>query len=118
MNATDLRITKALIPAAGRGLRSYPKSKHLPKGMFEIENRPILENTLTLLRDKMNIHDIFMIVGYQKEKIINYFKKGEQWGVDISYIDCPNPEEGIGRGILYAEQSLQEPFICILGDEY
>ncbi len=86
--------------------------------MFEIENRPILENTLILLRDKMNIRDIFMIVGHQKEKIINYFKNGERWGIDISYIDCPDPEEGIGRGILYAEQSLQEPFICILGDEY
>lgn len=116
--ADPIKVKKALIPAAGRGLRSYPKSKHLPKGMFEIENRPILENTISVLRDQMKIRDITMIVGHQKEKIISHFKDGAKWDVTVHYIECPDPDCGLAQGVLTAEEAMREPFVCILGDEY
>lgn len=112
------KLKKALIPAAGRGIRAYPKSKYLPKAMLEVEGRPIIENNILILRDQMGIRDIVVVVGHLADKISGYLGNGKRWGVNISYINCPDPEEGLASGILLAEGLLREPFVCILGDEY
>jgi UDP-N-acetylglucosamine diphosphorylase / glucose-1-phosphate thymidylyltransferase / UDP-N-acetylgalactosamine diphosphorylase / glucosamine-1-phosphate N-acetyltransferase / galactosamine-1-phosphate N-acetyltransferase len=112
------KLRKALIPAAGKGIRAYPKSKYLPKAMLEIEGRPVIENNILILRDQMGIKDIVVIVGHLADKITGYLGCGKKWGVNISYIDCPAPEEGLASGMLLAEGSLREPFVCVLGDEY
>src|SRR3989338_2844532 len=105
---------RALIPAAGRGLRSYPKSKYLPKGLFEIANRPILENTISILRNQMGIEDISIIAGHLKNQIQAHFLDGKKWNVNLSYIECPNPDVGLAQGLLFAEKTLRDPFVCIL----
>lgn len=115
---SEYKLKKALIPAAGRGIRAYPRSKYVPKAMLEIEDRPIIENNILILRDQMEIRDIVIVVGHLADKIINYFGNGGKWGVKIAYVNCPSPNDGLANGILLAEKLLQEPFVCILGDEY
>src|SRR5512136_315329 len=95
-----LMPTKALIPAAGRGVRAYPKTTHLSKVMLEIDGIPIIERNVNLLRDQLGIRDIVIIIGYMGDQIRSYLGNGERHGVRISYIACPNPDVGLARGIL------------------
>ncbi len=114
----EYKIKKALIPAAGKGIRAYPKSKYIPKALLEVNAMPLMENTILILRDQMEIRDIIVIVGHLAAKIKDYFGDGGRWQVNLTYIDCPEPESGLAKGMLLAEGLLREPFVCILGDEY
>ena len=40
------KIKIGVIPAAGRGMRAYPKTTIIPKVMFEIAGKPILQLSL------------------------------------------------------------------------
>ena len=60
---------QALIPAAGRGLRAWPKASAIPKVLLEIDGKPILQRNIEILRDCLGIRDITIIVGYLQEQI-------------------------------------------------
>ncbi|MBV9957428.1 MAG: glycosyltransferase [Acidobacteria bacterium] len=110
-------ITSALIPAAGRGIRAYPKTVYMPKVMLEIDGRPIIERNVEILRDSLGIRDITIIVGYLGEQIRERLGDGGRLGVSIRYVECPEPEIGLARGVLLAKQFFNAPFITLLGDE-
>jgi choline kinase len=40
---------KALIPAAGRGLRAWPKASAVPKVLLEIDGKPVLQRNIEIL---------------------------------------------------------------------
>jgi len=110
-------ITKALIPAAGRGIRAYPKTVYMPKVMLEIDGQPIIERNVEILRDSLGIRDITIIVGYLGEQIKERLGDGQRLGVSLRYVECAEPEMGLARGVLLAKQFFQEPFVALLGDE-
>lgn len=112
-----LQITQALIPAAGRGLRAYPKTKYLPKPLLEIDGKTLLQRNIEILRDELFIKDITVIIGYEGEQIVSRFGSGESLGVALRYLKCDDPEIGLARGMLLAENLFHKPFITILGDE-
>ncbi len=112
-----IQITQALIPAAGRGLRAYPKTKYLPKPLLEIDGKTLLQRNIEILRDELSIKDITVIVGYEGEQIISRFGSGESLGVALRYLKCDDPEIGLARGLLLAENLFQKPFVTMLGDE-
>ena len=110
-------ITKALIPAAGRGIRAHPKTQYLPKALLEIDGKTLLQRNIEILRDKLGIHDITVIIGYEGEQIISRFGSGSPLGVSLRYLKCNDPDIGLARGMLLAEEVLREPFVTVLGDE-
>jgi NDP-sugar pyrophosphorylase family protein len=110
-------ITKALIPAAGRGIRAFPKTQYLPKPLLEIDGKTLLQRNIEILRDALGIHDITIIVGYEGEQIISRFGSGSLLGVSLRYVKCNDPDTGLARGLLLAEEVMTEPFVTILGDE-
>ncbi|MBT5401783.1 phosphocholine cytidylyltransferase family protein [bacterium] len=63
---------KAIILAAGRGTRLYPITLNKPKGLLEIGNETILDRLVRQFREA-RIDDILIVVGYQKECLINHF---------------------------------------------
>ncbi len=67
-----MKITKAVIPAAGLGTRMLPISKAVPKEMLPIVDRP----AISYLVDEAiasGIHDILIITAAGKESIEDYF---------------------------------------------
>ena len=72
---TDLALTeinrnkpqKAIILAAGLGMRMTPINHDISKGLLTIHNKTIIENTITKLKEK-NIETIYIVVGYMKEQ--------------------------------------------------
>ena len=70
------KVTQALIPAAGRGLRAYSKTRYLPKPLLEIDGKTLLQRNIEILRDELFIKNITVIVGYEGEQIISRFGSG------------------------------------------
>jgi UDP-N-acetylglucosamine diphosphorylase/glucosamine-1-phosphate N-acetyltransferase len=77
---------KAIILAAGEGLRCRPLTLTRSKVMLPIANRPILEHVIDSL-EKNGINEIILVVGYEKERIMDYFQDGLNFGVKITYIE-------------------------------
>ncbi len=77
---------KVIIMAGGLGKRMRPITTKLPKPMIKIKNKPILEHIITKLRSQ-GFKDIIISVRYLGEKIKNYFKDGNKYGVKIQYLN-------------------------------
>lgn len=65
---------KAIILAAGKGSRLYPITLNKPKGLLEIGDETILDRLIRQFKTA-GIDDILLVVGYQKEKLIENFGK-------------------------------------------
>ena len=63
-------MTKAIILAAGVGSRLRPYTDQLPKGMVEVNDKPILEYQFEALK-QAGIDEIVVVCGYLKDKIIS-----------------------------------------------
>ncbi|MBN1526118.1 MAG: glycosyltransferase [Candidatus Omnitrophica bacterium] len=110
-------ITKALIPAAGAGVRAYPATTYIPKVMLEIAGKPVILRNIEIMRDRLGIKDIWAITGYMGDTIKSFLKDGSRFGVKIQYIDCDDHASGLAKGILLAKDRIKEDFVTILGDE-
>jgi len=106
-----------VVPAAGRGMRAYPSSRYLPKVMFEVNGKPIIERNIELMRDKLGIRRVYVILGYSGDVIKSYLKDGLELGVDIAYLINDKLEEGLTRSIYVAKEHVTSPFVVLLGDE-
>jgi UDP-N-acetylglucosamine diphosphorylase/glucosamine-1-phosphate N-acetyltransferase len=105
---------KAIVLAAGEGTRLRPFTLSQPKVMISIANKPILAYVIESLSD-CNISDITLVVGYKKEKVMNYFESGKKFGVNISYVEQPQ-QLGTAHAIKLAENSISDNFLVLNGD--
>lgn len=105
---------KAVILAAGEGLRCRPLTLTRSKVMLPVANRPILEYIIRSLA-KNGILDIILVVGYKKERIMDYFGDGIIFGVRISYVE-QNGQLGTAHAIKQTESLINEKFLVLNGD--
>lgn len=106
-----------LIPAAGRGTRAYPYTKKIPKCMLEINGVPNLKRNILLMREQLNISDIFIVIGDYGQIIKDYFKDGSQFNVNITYIQNDFINKGLAYSILLGKEYINNSFVVILSDE-
>jgi UTP--glucose-1-phosphate uridylyltransferase len=107
-------ITKAIIPAAGKGTRLYPLTLNKSKEMIEIENIPTLVYIIKEAIDS-GINHIYLIINENKKDIINYFNTND-FGIKIDYI-YQSEQLGLGHAVLQAKPYINEDFACLLGDD-
>jgi NDP-sugar pyrophosphorylase family protein len=106
---------KAMILAAGLGTRLRPLTDNLPKPLLPIQERPLIEYTLLLLR-KYGLTDIVVNLHYQGEKIVRALGDGSRLGLNIRYSEEPRIL-GTAGGIKKVESFLsEEPFLVINSD--
>jgi bifunctional UDP-N-acetylglucosamine pyrophosphorylase/glucosamine-1-phosphate N-acetyltransferase len=106
---------KAVIIAAGEGIRLRPLTLTRPKHVLPIAGKPLLEHTLSALKNT-GINEVLVVVGYLKEKIIEVLGNGEKWGIKISYVEQPKvlgTAHATGLAEKFADN---EPFLLINGD--
>lgn len=132
-----MRIKKAVIPAAGLGVRFLPATKAIPKEMIPIVDKPTIQY---IIEEAVNsgIEDILIITGRNKKAIEDHFDKslslenhlrckGNQDLLDIvektaclaeiHYIRQKEPR-GLGHAIYCARRFVgDEPFAVLLGDD-
>jgi len=89
-----MKTIRAIVPAAGKGTRLQKVSGDLPKAMFEVGKRPMLEYVLDNIAfiDKK---DTYIVVGYGKEKIMDHFgdsycyvEQKQQLGTGHAVMEC------------------------------
>ncbi|CAG1009646.1 MAG: sugar phosphate nucleotidyltransferase [Candidatus Methanoperedens sp.] len=105
---------KALILAAGEGLRCRPLTLTRSKVMLPVANRPILEYIIRSL-EQNDLTEIILVVGYKKERIMDYFGNGKDFGINISYIE-QEAQLGTAHAIKLAEPMVNEKFLVLNGD--
>ncbi|MDL2287522.1 UTP--glucose-1-phosphate uridylyltransferase GalU [Eubacteriales bacterium OttesenSCG-928-G02] len=132
-----MKITKAVIPAAGLGTRMLPISKSVPKEMLPIVDKPAIQY---LVEEAVNsgITDILIITGRGKEAIENHFdhsleyydrleKSGKHKTLDelksianlanITFIR-QKEAKGLGHAIMCAKSFIgDQPFSVLYGDD-
>ncbi|ELZ17705.1 sugar phosphate nucleotidyltransferase [Natrinema limicola] len=104
----------AVVLAAGEGRRLEPLTSRRPKPMVPIANRPILEHVVSAIADA-GIDRIVLVVGYQQERIRNHFGDGDDWGVNIEYVE-QEKQLGTAHAVLQAEEAVSDPFLVLNGD--
>jgi glucose-1-phosphate thymidylyltransferase len=108
---------KAIILAAGEGLRCRPLTLTRSKVMLPIANRPILEHVINSL-EKNGINEIILVVGYEKERIMDYFEDGLNFGVKITYVE-QKAQLGTAHAIEQAKRFIgpeDSEFLVLNGD--
>lgn len=109
------KVSQAVILAGGRGLNMRPYTFEMPKGLFPVGGKPILEYIVELL-SQYEIRNIIMSVGYLGEKIKDHFGDGKKFGVKITYISESAPH-GTGGALNLARSHITgNTFLVIHGD--
>lgn len=83
--------------------------------MLPVLNKPILQYVIENMK-RLGVEVVFMIVGYKKHIIQEYFGDGTDWDIEIKYLEQNNPR-GIAHAIGLVENYVSEPFLVILGDD-
>lgn len=131
------KVTKAVIPAAGYGVRFLPATKAIPKEMLPIVDTPTIEY---IVKECINsgITDLLIVVSGNKNSIIGHFdrnfeleyrlkEKGKEKELKeitemltkISIYFVRQKEMlGLGHAVLCAKSFVgNEPFALLLGDD-
>ncbi|MDD3646700.1 MAG: UTP--glucose-1-phosphate uridylyltransferase [Candidatus Gracilibacteria bacterium] len=131
------QIRKCVIPAAGMGTRFLPATKALPKEMFPIIDKPVMQ---MLVEEAISAGctDIIIVTGRSKRAIEDHFDsnieleerldksgkfkyletvKGLNNMANIVYVRQPYPR-GDGEAILRTKNLIgDEPFLVLFGDD-
>jgi dTDP-glucose pyrophosphorylase/CBS domain-containing protein len=104
---------RAVVMAGGQGTRLRPLTESMPKPMLPVGGRPLLEIMVEKLRD-VGVKHIKVSTHFQAEKIMQHFGKGEEFGVEIEYV---NEDVPLGTGgALGLMETPTEPVLVINGD--
>ncbi len=104
-----------MILAAGFGTRLKPLTLGLPKPMFPVLNRPLLEHTLNFLSSQ-GIQDIVVNVHHLPEKIIEYFGDGTKFGVRLQF-SIEEEILGTAGGLKKAQSFLEKETFLVLNSD-
>lgn len=105
---------KAVILAAGEGTRCRPLTFTRSKVMLPIANKPMIEYVVRALHESGN-SDIVMVVGFEKERIMNYFGNGKDFGVHIEYVE-QKQQLGTAHSINQVKNVVGDEFLVLNGD--
>ncbi|MGB7533161.1 MAG: bifunctional sugar-1-phosphate nucleotidylyltransferase/acetyltransferase [Halobacteriota archaeon] len=109
-----MAFRQAVVLAAGEGERLRPFTASKPKVMIKIANKPILQYVVEAL-ERNGIRRILFVVGYKKERIMDYFEDGKELGVEIDYV-VQKHLLGTGDALKQAEGKTDDRFLVLSGD--
>jgi len=126
-----LAITRAVIPAAGKGTRLYPATKSQAKEMLPLGTKPVIQHVVEELAAS-GITEILIVTGQKKRAIEDHFDADASWmevangqevdaevwqsGVRLFYTRQSEPL-GLGDAVSRARAFCERgPFVVALGD--
>ncbi len=107
---------KAVILAAGKGSHLKPFTNTRPIPMMRLAGQYLFDRNLELLRNS-GINDIFVVVGHQKESLIERIGELANNEINVQYFEQKSAK-GIGDAILQVKNKIVpgEYFLLIYGD--
>jgi UTP--glucose-1-phosphate uridylyltransferase len=132
------RASRAVIPAAGLATRFLPATKTVPKELFPLVDRPVLDY---IVAEAVNagLRNVLLVTGRGKTSMVDYFDRrpdlearlaekeddarlaAVRRPADLADIYTCRQQEirGLGHAVAYAEAHVgEEPFAVLLGDEF
>lgn len=110
-----MKISKAVLLAAGRGTRMREMTADIPKPMLEVRGKPVLQHIVQGLRDA-GVSEFLIIVGYRADAVQNFFGDGSRYKIAIQYA-TQTVQDGTGRVVELAKNFVaNDPFILGYGD--
>src|SRR3989338_6832162 len=107
---------KAVILAAGKGTRINTGSILVPKPLYAVGQRALIEHCLLNMKQG-GIKDFVLIVGFMSEHVKDYLKDGTELGINIQYVYNPNFDKELGVSALTAKKAVpHENFILSMAD--
>jgi len=106
---------KAVILAAGLGTRINHNREAIPKPLYEVKGRSLIEHVIFNLK-KAGIAEFIVIVGYMAEKIMRKLGDGMKYGIKIKYVMNYEYHKPLGYSVLCAEPYVEREFILAMAD--
>ena len=104
---------KAVVIAAGKGIRLRPLTDEIPKCLAEVKGRPLLEWVLEKITGA-GVEEVNLIVGYRRELIEDHFGP-EFGGVKLNYL-VQREQKGTAHALSLAEKFVGEKFLVANSD--
>ena len=108
------RDNPVVIMAGGLGTRLRPFTETVPKPMLRVGNKPFLEGIIENLIAQ-GFHRFYFCVNYLAEQIVEYFKDGSQWGIDIRYVH-EKKRLGTAGAVALIQEPGDLPLLVMNGD--
>jgi UTP--glucose-1-phosphate uridylyltransferase len=124
-------VTKAVIPAAGRGTRLAPMTDHLPKELLPIGGKPMIQHTIEMCMAS-GIRELCIITSPSKPRLNAFindtwrppllpFKRDPHFYKNLSQLHLTvltqEKPRGVAHAILLAQEFVgNDPFVCIMPD--
>lgn len=105
---------KAVILAAGEGLRCRPLTLTRSKVMLPVANKPLLSHLILSARDA-GIKEFVLVVGYRAETVKEYFGDGSPMNVSIEYAS-QKKQLGTADAVRAARELVEDRFLVFNGD--
>ena len=107
---------KGIILHGGHGTRLRPLTHTGPKQLLPIANKPMSQYCIESIREA-GITDIAIIIGgLGSNKVREYYENGENFGVNLTYIEQDYPR-GIAHAVNLCKDFVSnEKFVVFLGD--
>jgi bifunctional UDP-N-acetylglucosamine pyrophosphorylase/glucosamine-1-phosphate N-acetyltransferase len=105
---------KAVVLAAGEGVRLQPITATRPKPLIKVGGKPILEHCLVALKDA-GVDEALIVVHYMEDAICRYFGDGEKLGLKIDYVK-QEAMLGTGNAVSIIESRVKDEFVIVNGD--
>ena len=106
-------MMQAVVLAAGQGTRLRPLTDEKPKGLVEVDGRPILTHCFEKLA-ALDAEELLVVVGYRADDIIEHY--GEEFrGIPITYTR-QEEQLGLAHALNTVEAHVDGEFMLMLGD--
>ena len=110
-------ITRALIIAAGRGIRLNEHSQEIPKSLITVGNRSIIETILSTLQ-RAGIEEVVIVTGYKSEVMMHRLGDGSRHELRLRYVFNPEWQKKNGVSVYAARDCFasDEQFLLMMSD--
>ncbi len=107
-------MMKAVLLAAGEGVRLQPITSTRPKHLIKVGGKPILQYCLEAIK-KAGLTEAIIVTQYMSEAIQEYFGDGKNLGLKLSYVK-QKTLLGTGNAAATAEPYIDDLVVLVYGD--
>jgi UDP-N-acetylglucosamine diphosphorylase/glucosamine-1-phosphate N-acetyltransferase len=106
---------KAVVLAAGKGVRLWPLTENRSKHMIPVAGKPIVEHVISAIRSA-GIRSIVLVTRYRNELIKKHIGNGSKLGVTVDYVDQPDMSGTANAISMVQDQVGSNNFLVAYGD--
>lgn len=127
----SVEVKKAVIPAAGKGMRLTPMTTHMPKELLPVGGKPMIQHTIEMCMAS-GITELCIITSPEKPLLKNFVSGNWrppslpfQWDAgfyrnlrqcNVTVLNQQQPK-GVAHAVSLARQLVgDDPFVCIMPD--